>query len=256
MLLKDYIVYRLTGKKTADMSIATFSFYFDIYGKCYWQEMLQAIGITDNQLPELIEPCTVVGGLTEQVARATGLTTETVVNTGTLDHFAGMIGTGNTAPGGMNLSTGTTMVPLARRIPLEEAKEKYEAFRGETINIRGRSERHYRMLIESYSNGYEEVEGYPMEQTILRLGDLAIVTTPYELFSELGLRVKKDSPAPFTLLLSNTNGSESYYASESEICRGGYEIDMFVTHYLQPPVPNADWHYVTQTLANLKKSEE
>ncbi len=113
MLLKDYIVYRLTGKKTADMSIATFSFYFDIYGKCYWKQMLDAIGITENQLPELIEPCTVVGGLTDKVAAATGLTTETKINVGTLDHFAGMIGTGNTAPGGMNLSTGTTMVLTA-----------------------------------------------------------------------------------------------------------------------------------------------
>ncbi len=155
----------------------------------------------------------------------------------------------------MTVASGQTMVPLAPRIPLEKAKEKYEEFRGHTINIRGRSERHYRMLIESYDNGYEEVEGYPQEQTILRLGDLAIVTTPYELFSELGLRVKKHSPVPYTLVLSNTNGSESYYASESEICRGGYEIDMFITKYLQPPVPNADWHFVMQTLENLKKTE-
>ncbi len=156
----------------------------------------------------------------------------------------------------MSVTTGETMVPLARRIPLEEAKEKYEAFRGETINIRGRSERHYRMLIESYSNGYEEVAGYPMEQTILRLGDLAIVSCPYELFSEIALRVKKDSPVPYTLILSNTNGQESYYATETEICRGGYEIDMFLTKYLQPPVPNADWYYITQTLENLSKTEE
>ncbi len=156
----------------------------------------------------------------------------------------------------LSVTTGQTMVPLLPRIPLKEAKEKYEEFRDQTINLRGRSERHYRMLIESYSNGYEEVEGYPMEQTILRLGDLAIVTSPYELFSELGLRVKKDSPFPYTLILSNTNGSEGYYASETEICRRGYEIDMFITRYLQPPVPNADWHYVTQTLVNLKKSEE
>ena len=155
----------------------------------------------------------------------------------------------------MTVVSGQTMVPLAPRIPLAQAKEKYEEFRGHTINIRGRSERHYRMLIESYDNGYEEVEGYPQEQTILRLGDLAIVTTPYELFSELGLRVKKHSPIPYTLLLSNTNGSESYYASESEICRGGYEINMYLTKYLQPPVPNADWHFVMQTLENLKKTE-
>ena len=156
----------------------------------------------------------------------------------------------------MSVTTGETMVPLAPRIPLEEAKKKYEEFRGETINIRGRSELHYRTLIESYSNGYEEVAGYPMEQTILRLGDLAIVSCPYELFSEIALRVKKDSPVPYTLILSNTNGQESYYATESEICRGGYEIDMFLTKYLQPPVPNADWHYITQTLENLKKTEE
>ena len=155
----------------------------------------------------------------------------------------------------MTVVSGQTMVPLLPRISLEAAKEKYEEFRGHTINIRGRSERHYRMLIESYDNGYEEVAGYPQEQTILRLGDLAIVTTPYELFSELGLRVKKHSPVPYTLVLSNTNGSESYFASESEMCRGGYEINMYVTKYLQPPVPNADWHFVTQTLENLKKTE-
>ena len=113
MLLKDYIVYRLTDKKCADMSIATFSFYFDIYRKCYWTQMLDAIGITENQLPQLIEPCTVVGTLTQIAAAATGLSVKTCVNTGTLDHFAGMIGTGNTAPGGMTLSTGTTMVLTA-----------------------------------------------------------------------------------------------------------------------------------------------
>ena len=94
-----------------------------------------------------------------------------------------------------------------------------------------------------------------MEQTILRLGDVAIVTCPYELFSEISMRVKKDSPVPYTLILSNTNGQEGYYATESELCRGGYEIDMFITRYIQPPVPNADWHYITQTLENLKKTE-
>ena len=109
MLLKDYVVYYLTGVKLADMSIATFSFYFDIYNKCYWQDMLDAIGITEKQLPKLCEPCTVAGGLTEAMAAQLGLSTETQVNVGTLDHFAGMIGTGNIQPGGITLSTGTVM---------------------------------------------------------------------------------------------------------------------------------------------------
>ena len=113
MLLKDYIVYRLTGKRTADMSIATFSFYFDIFEKCYWQDMLKAIDVREEQLPALVEPCSVVGNLTDESAKAMALTTETKVNTGTLDHFAGMIGTGNTAVGGITLSTGTVMALAA-----------------------------------------------------------------------------------------------------------------------------------------------
>ncbi len=109
MLLKDYIVYCLTGKKLGDMSIATFSFYFDIYNKCYWKEMLDAIGVSESQLPQLCEPCTVAGGLLPEVVEQTGLSVDTKVNVGTLDHFAGMIGTGNITPGGITLSTGTVM---------------------------------------------------------------------------------------------------------------------------------------------------
>ncbi|MBO5953009.1 MAG: hypothetical protein J6Q53_02650 [Oscillospiraceae bacterium] len=109
MLLKDYIVFCLTGKKLADMSIATFSFYFDIYNKVYWQEMLDAIGITRDQLPQLCEPCTVAGTVLPEVARQMGIPDDAQVNVGTLDHFAGMIGTGNLEPGGITLSTGTVM---------------------------------------------------------------------------------------------------------------------------------------------------
>lgn len=107
MLLKDYIVYCLTGVKAADMSIATFSFYFDIYKKCYWQDMLHAIGISDDKLPPLQEPCTVAGKLLPELSQKLGISAR--INIGTLDHFAGMIGTGNIAPGGITLSTGTVM---------------------------------------------------------------------------------------------------------------------------------------------------
>ena len=109
MLLKDYIVYCLTGKKLSDMSIATFSFYFDIYNKVYWKDMLEAIGVSESQLPQLCEPCTVAGGLLPDIASQMLLSVDTQVNVGTLDHFAGMIGTGNITPGGITLSTGTVM---------------------------------------------------------------------------------------------------------------------------------------------------
>ena len=49
------------------------------------------------------------GPLLSEIAEEIHLTTETLVNVGTLDHFAGMIGTGNIQPGGITLSTGTVM---------------------------------------------------------------------------------------------------------------------------------------------------
>lgn len=108
VLLKDYVVYALTGKLMADMSIATFSFYFDIYKKQYWQEMMDLCGIRAEQLPALAEPCTTAGPLSAAAAEKSGLRSA-VVNIGTLDHFAGMVGTGNITPGGVSLSTGTVM---------------------------------------------------------------------------------------------------------------------------------------------------
>ncbi len=113
MLLKDYVVYYLTGVALADMSIATFSFWFDIYKKVYWQEMLDTIGITMAQLPKLCEPCSNAGTLLPEHTQMLGLTAAPMVNVGTLDHFAGMIGTGNITPGGITLSTGTVMALAA-----------------------------------------------------------------------------------------------------------------------------------------------
>lgn len=109
MLLKDYVIFALTGKKVSDMSIATFSFYFDIYKKCYWKKMTDAIGISEEQLPPLVEPCSVAGCLKADVAEKLGITENTKINVGTLDHFAGMIGTGNIKMGKITLSTGTVM---------------------------------------------------------------------------------------------------------------------------------------------------
>ena len=109
VLLKDYIVYRLTGRLIADCSIATFTFYFDIYERRYWPEMLAFLGIRADQLPTLAEPCTDVGVLLPEMASALGVAGEVRVNLGTLDHFCGMIGTGNIQPGLLSLSTGTVL---------------------------------------------------------------------------------------------------------------------------------------------------
>ena len=113
VLLKDYIVLRLTGRLMADMSIATFSLWFDIYHKRYWPEMLEALDIDESRLAALSEPCAIAGELLPGLSARLGLEPGALVNAGTLDHFAGMIGTGATKMGRLTLSTGTVMALAA-----------------------------------------------------------------------------------------------------------------------------------------------
>jgi xylulokinase len=118
VLLKDYAVYKLTGILAADKSIATFSLYFDIFHGCYWKEMLNFCGIKPSQLPPLVEPCTIIGGLDPAIDIGAAYS-QAQVNTGTLDHFAGMIGSGNIAPGALSESCGTVMVMASMiRLPI------------------------------------------------------------------------------------------------------------------------------------------
>lgn len=109
LLLKDFIIFKLTGKMLGEYTIYNFSYYFDIQKKNYWHEILNYVGIKTGQLPELVEPGETVGNIKKEVAKELGLSKDLVVNIGTLDHFAGMIGTGNIKEGIVSETTGTVL---------------------------------------------------------------------------------------------------------------------------------------------------
>ena len=153
----------------------------------------------------------------------------------------------------LSVSKTELKIPLSPRLPLEVAKERYEEFKRETTNLKGAKANYYRNIIDSYENGYEEKPYRELNQTVIRVGEVAFVTFTYELFSEIGMRIARASSIPHTLSLSNANGSSGYFPTESELCRGGYEVEMFRTSFIQPYVDNADFHIVTQTLEHLKK---
>jgi xylulokinase len=109
LLLKDYILYRLTDELAGEFSIYNFSHYFDIAKKEYWRDILDYCGVRRDQLPALVEPQTVIGTLTAEASKSLGLDRDVKVNVGTLDHFAGMIGTGNIDAGTISEATGTVL---------------------------------------------------------------------------------------------------------------------------------------------------
>ncbi|KPJ89087.1 MAG: hypothetical protein AMS17_03245 [Spirochaetes bacterium DG_61] len=109
LLLKDFIIFRLTGRLVAEYTVYNFSYYLDVRLKQYWTDILDFIGIKTGQLPELIEPGETVSIVKEDIARRLSLSSDVTVNSGALDHFAGMIGTGNIKEGIVSETTGTVL---------------------------------------------------------------------------------------------------------------------------------------------------
>ena len=57
----------------------------------------------------------------------------------------------------------------------------------------------------------------------LRIGDLAIVSIPFEAFVEMGLELKAKSPFPDTFAVSIANGAYGYLPTAAQHELGGYE---------------------------------
>lgn len=149
--------------------------------------------------------------------------------------------------------TGKIRVPLDSRIDFEEAKELLEKIIVGKDNWETRNKAHLEEIIASYKEGYEEQEYEEHNQTIIQLGDVAFVSFPYEIFSEIGMRIARESKAAYTLSLSNTNGSEGYFVTQDAICRGGYEVEMHKNARIQPYADDADWHIIKDTIKNLEE---
>jgi len=113
LLLEDYFIARLTGHYVCEGSMVTSTCYWDFRQKRWWPEMLDALGVAEDQLPALVEPGTAIGKILPAVARELGLSEETVVCTGALDQACGAIGVGNVRPGILSENTGTAVALCA-----------------------------------------------------------------------------------------------------------------------------------------------
>jgi len=109
LLLKDYIIYKFTGKFISEYTVYNFSYYFDIINKRYWEDILKFVGIDTSQLPILIEPGEVAGNLLVKNIGEFGFSSDVNLNVGALDQMAGMIGVGNIEEGIVSETTGTVL---------------------------------------------------------------------------------------------------------------------------------------------------
>lgn len=113
LLLEDYLLYRLTGQYVCEENLLCSSMLYDIRRRCWWEEMLEAVGITAQRLPKVLPCGTPVGKLTPEAAAETGLCTQILAVTGALDQTCGTIGAGAVLPGSVTETTGSCLAVCA-----------------------------------------------------------------------------------------------------------------------------------------------
>jgi len=84
----DFINYRLTGERTVEHNWALESGLLDVQTGDWSTDLLSLAGVHRHQLGRIVDSSEVIGGLTEQVAKETGLLAGTPVVGGAADHVA------------------------------------------------------------------------------------------------------------------------------------------------------------------------
>lgn len=108
MLPKDYIIYRLTGVHSTDMSDASGLLLLDVKNRRWSAEMLDICGVTQSQLPKLFESSQLVGCVKPDIAGQLGIHKDVKVVAGAGDNAAAAIGTGTVSESSCNISLGTS----------------------------------------------------------------------------------------------------------------------------------------------------
>jgi sugar (pentulose or hexulose) kinase len=106
---KDFVLKRLTGRVVTDPAHGALAgVAFDLRRRAWDPDVLQAIGLTPAKLPEIVEADTVIGYVTRQASRATGLPEGLPVAAGTVDLPAALLSLGLVSHGDQVLTLGST----------------------------------------------------------------------------------------------------------------------------------------------------
>jgi len=152
----------------------------------------------------------------------------------------------------LQTADATVSIPVKPRVSPEEAQIGYDTPIEGFASENNRRQLHFQDVMNSYRDGYTEVDAHEVREVIVRVGDAAFYGIPYEAFSGIGLRVRAYTNIPHPLCTCYTNGSESYFVTQDQIALGGYEVNLFRYNRVQPYVDNADWYLITDTVKNLK----
>ncbi len=121
-----------------------------------------------------------------------------------------------------------------RKVTKEEylaAKEKCDSFKAELKKNPNKSPAEvafmaigwYGNVVERYLDQQKNgVKNYPAFVHVLRIGDVALATNQFELYTDYGMRIKVQSPAMATIIVELADGDGAYLPTDRAVKGGGY----------------------------------
>ena len=155
---------------------------------------------------------------------------------------------------------GTVKLPYQAHPTLDEVRARKAQIKNpeNLVNIEALRYRHLCDVEEILLAGdsITHPEAFSFDQTILAIGDILIVPFPFEMFSEISLRMRHYSKYAYTLCLSCANGYNGYLPSQDQLCRGGYEVGVF--RYASPYslADNTDDNIINENLRIIERGED
>ena len=119
LFVAGFVTYKLCGNPVSDVSLACRSLIYDVQKQDWSDELLEAAGISRDQLPTVLTTGDVAGKLLPEVAEKLGLSTDVTVVMGCHDQIANALGAGVSQIGEAVDVSGTceSVAPLYAAIP-------------------------------------------------------------------------------------------------------------------------------------------
>lgn len=152
----------------------------------------------------------------------------------------------------LKISDGCITLPYKALPSMDEIQENLARYKdrdtSKLINSVANDWRRWKILEEERLSGRELKTEHKMNTLFFALGPVVFLSYPLEIFSEISLRLRHYSDYPYVLTLSLINGYGSYFPSQCDICRGGYEIEMSRSGNLYNFTDDADNYLICESL--------
>ena len=157
---------------------------------------------------------------------------------------------GSYSTGGLRVFEDVVTIPYKQLPDLAQVQEKLASYENPEalINLDRLMYCYWKSVEEALLFGDVVPTAFTFQQTLVAFGEIIFIPFPFEMFSEITLRLRAYSPYRYTLGLSNTNGSNFYLPTEDQLVRGGYEVGCFLYGNRYSMVDNADQHIIDENL--------